>query len=151
MTPLASGLQLSHRGSTSRITSRRAHREAVCLANIEARQRYTPGAKGCVWAFSLMKRSAVKRQLHHLRRQFFQVFVYLWPITWFLFPHLPCPRTLHSMCAQPETFSKMDSSPEPYGAALASHIMGWCPPPLDPPGDFLCVCRVSLAPRMRNA
>ena len=98
-----------------------------------------------------MKRSAVKRQLNHWRRQFFQVFVYLWPITWFLFPHLPCPRTLHSMCAQPETFSKVDSSPEPFWAALTLHSMGWCPPPLDPPGDFLCVCRVSLAPRMRNA
>ena len=31
---------------------------------------------------------------------FFQVFVYLWPIIWFLFLHLTCPRILLNMCAQ---------------------------------------------------
>ena len=44
----------------------------------------------------------------------------------------------------------MDSRPEAYGVALASHIMGWCPLLFDPQGAFLHMCNVSPAPRMGN-
>ena len=47
-------------------------------------------------------------------------------------------------------FSKLDSSPETYVGALASHIMGWCPLLFDPQGAFLHLWNVSLAPRMWN-
>ena len=80
--------------------------------------------------------------------QLFRVSVYLWPIIWFLSPRLPCPSTLPNMRVQ--LFSKMDYSPEAYGTALASPIMGWCPLLLDPQGAFLHVCNVSLAQRMGN-
>ena len=52
------------------------------------------------------------------------------------------------MCMQ--LFSKLDSSPETYVGALASHIMGWCPLLFDPQGAFLHLWNVSLAPRMGN-
>ena len=51
-----------------------------------------------VWASSLRRRSTVKRQLNV--GQFFWVFVYLWPVIWFLFLHLTCPRTLPNVSVQ---------------------------------------------------
>ena len=71
-----------------------------------------------------------KEAVKSLIGQFFQVFVYLWPIICFLFPHLPCPRTLPSMRVQ--LFSKMDSSPEAYRGAWLHLFWGgvpaFCPP-----------------------
>ena len=49
-----------------------------------------------------------------------------------------------------QLFSKMDYSPEAYGTALASHIMGCCPLLFDPQRAFLGMRNVSLAPRMGN-
>ena len=78
--------------------------------------------------------------------QLFRVSVHLWPIIWFLSPHLPCPRTLPNMRVQ--LLSNMDYSPDAYGTALASPIMGWCSLLFDPQGAFLHMCNVSLAPRI---
>ena len=101
-----------------------------------------------VWASSLMRRSGVKGRLSHSYRAVLPVFVYIWLIILFLFPHLPCPRALPNVRAQ--LFSKMDSSPEAYGTALASHIMRRCPLLFEPQGAFPCMCNVSIAPRMGN-
>ena len=114
----------------------------------EARQRCTPGEKGCGRPPQWGGAQERGRWVIYIGQFFLQVFVYLWPITWFLFPHLTCPRTLLTMRAQ--LFSKMDSSPEAYEGALASHIMRWCSLLFDPQGAFLHMCSVSLAPRMRN-
>ena len=46
--------------------------------------------------------------------QFLWVFVLIWPIISFLFPHLFCPRALPYICAH--LFAKMDSSAEAYGS-----------------------------------
>ena len=56
-----------------------------------------------MWASPVM-RSAGKRWLNHYIGQSFQVFVYLWPIIWFLSPHLTYSRTLPNMHA--ELFAK---------------------------------------------
>ena len=101
-----------------------------------------------VWASSLMRRNTVKRQLNHLCRSVLPGLCLPLANYLVLFSHLTCPRALRNMRAQ--LFSKMDSSPEAYGAALASHIMGWCPLLFDPQGAFLCMCSVFLAPRMGN-
>ena len=69
--------------------------------------------------------------------QSFWVFVNIWPIILFLFSQLTGPRALPKMHEQ--LFSKMDSSAEDYGAALASHIMGWCPLLLTSKEPF-CAC-----------
>ena len=79
--------------------------------------------------------------------QFFQVFVYLWPIIWFLFPHLTCPRTLPNMGVP--LFPRWIPAQIPMGGPLASHIMGWCPLLFDAQGAFLCMCSVP-SPRMGN-
>ena len=70
--------------------------------------------------------------------QFFLVFVYLGPITWFLFPHLPCPRTLPNRRAP--LCAKMDSSAE-AGGRVSTLSMGWVPLPFDLKGAFLHMCR----------
>ena len=54
--------------------------------------------------------------------QSFRVFVYLWPIISFLFPHLTCSRTLPNMRAQ--LFAKMDPTAKDCGCM--STLMGWC-------------------------
>ena len=97
-----------------------------------------------VWASPLMRRNSEEAVKSLIIGQFFRVFVYLWPITWFLFPHLTCPRTLPNLCAQ--LFSKMDSGPEAYGGPW--HHLFWVI--FDPQGASLHRCNVSLAPRMGN-
>ena len=52
-----------------------------------------------------------------------QIFVYLLPIIWLLFPHLTYPRTLPNMHTQ--LFSKMDFQLRGlWNHILTSHIMG---------------------------
>ena len=46
-------------------------------------------------------------------------------------------------------FSKMDSSPEADGVALASQTMGWCPLLLTPKEPF-CTCAMSPFPKDRK-
>ena len=72
-------------------------------------------------------------------RQFFQAFACLWPIIWFLFPHLTCSSTLPNIGAK--LFSKMDSGPEAYGRrGLGITYYGVASPSfLIPKGPF-CAC-----------
>ena len=126
----------------STTTDGRAHRGTV---KTEARQRCTPGERGC----GCPPQGGVQYRggLAIFIGQFW-VFVYLSLIIWFLFPHLTYPSTLSNMCMQ--LFPKGDSRPETYVGALASHIMGWYPLLFDPQGAFLHLWNVSLAPRMGN-
>ena len=90
---------------------------------LRQRQRCTPGEQGVGVLPNKEERSeeAVKSFLQgSSSRSMFTLANYL-----VSFPHLTCARTLPNTHAQ--LFPKMDSSPEAYGMALASHIMGWCP------------------------
>ena len=100
-------------------TNGRAHRETVCLFQTEAGQKYTQESEPV--GSSLRRRSPVKRWSNHLYQQFFWVFVYLWIVVWFLFPHLPCPGLLPNTHVQ--LFSRMDSHPKACRMALASPIL----------------------------
>ena len=97
----------------------------------------TPTQRERVWVSSLM-RSVVKRQLIYIG-QFFQVFVYLWPITLILIPHLTCSRTRLSMSLH--LFFKMDSTTEACGKFGIS-CYGMALPPFwphpHPQGVFMC-------------
>ena len=64
--------------------------------------------------------------------QFFQVFLYLWPMISLLFPHLTCPRSLSNM-------PRWSPAQRPIGR-LTPPITGWCPSLFDPQGAFLCIC-----------
>ena len=72
------------------------------------------------------------------------VFVYLWPIIWFHFPYLTCPRTLPNMHVK--LFSRINSSPA-YGGSWHHLLWGTL---FDPFGTFLRMCSFSLAPRIGN-
>ena len=54
--------------------------------------------------------------------QFFRVFVYLWPVISFLFPHLTCSRTLSNPRAH--LWTKWIPAQRPMGR-LTSPILGW--------------------------
>ena len=69
--------------------------------------------------------------------QFFLVFVYIWPMVSFLFPHLTGPRTLPKMRAQ--LFAKMDSTAEDCGC-MSTLIVGGAPPPFLTPKEPSCAC-----------
>ena len=58
--------------------------------------------------------------------QFFQVFIRLWPMILFLFPHLTCSRTLPNSSVH--LFAKMDSTIDAYGS-LGITDCGVVPPP----------------------
>ena len=73
--------------------------------------------------------------------QSFQVFVCLWPIIWFLSPHLTSPRTLPTVHVQ--LFSKMDSSPEAYGGPWRHILWGGAPSFLTPKESF---CTHAMSP-----
>ena len=86
-----------------------------------------------VWASPLMRR-AVKRWLNRLYRAVFLALCLPLANSVVSFSIHAGPRTLPNMCVQ--LFPEMDASPEAYGTALASHIMGWCPLLFDPQGAF---------------
>ena len=77
---------------------------------------------------------------------FFQVFVYLWPIIWFLFLHLTCPRILLNMCAQllPKWIPGQRLMGFPGITSLGAMLS-----PFWPLGD-MPMCSVALAPRTEN-
>ena len=63
-----------------------------------------------------------------------------WPITWLLFPHLPCLRTLPDRCVQ--LFFQMDSSTQACeGLDITYYEMA--PPPFCPHKEFFYTCVVS--------
>lgn len=64
--------------------------------------------------------------------QFFQVFLYLWPMILLLFPHLTCLRSLSNM-------PRWSPAQRPTGRSTPP-ITGWCPSLFDPWGAFLCLC-----------
>ena len=69
--------------------------------------------------------------------QFFPVFGYLWPIIWFLSPHLTCSRTLPNMRAQ--LFAKMDSTTETCRGFVHTYY-GVALPPFLTPKEPYCTC-----------
>ena len=85
--------------------SGRAHREIVCLVKTEARQRCTPGEKGCGWPPHEEEHSkeAVKSLVQVSSSGSFSS---IRPIIWFLFIHLTYPGTLPWVCPHPS--AKMD-------------------------------------------
>ena len=103
------------------------------------RQRYTLGEK--VWASVVMSRSAVKSQLSRLYRAVLLGLSYIWPVIWFLFPYLICPRTLPNMHAL--LYSKMGASPETYGGDGITYYEV-VPFSFWPPRGTFCTCAVSL-------
>ena len=95
-----------------------------------------------------MRRSPGKRRLVHSYRAVLPGLCL--PLANYLvyFSTLTLPRTLLNTRVQ--LFSKVDFSPEAYGTALASPVMGRFLFLFDPQGAFLLMCNVSLAPRMGN-
>ena len=97
-----------------------------------------------IWVSSLVVGSTVKRWLSHVYGQVFQVFVYLWPIVWFLFPHLTCLKILpnmHVAWIQPRDL---------WGRPWHHLFLGGTPSFFTPKESF-CACAVSpLPPKMGN-
>ena len=89
----------------------------MCLDELEAKQRER------VWTSSLeRRRSAVKRL-----SQFSWAFVFLWPIIWFLFPHLSYPGTLSWVLTHPSAKMALkvkasERSKAHYGLELYLHF-----------------------------
>ena len=94
-----------------------------------------------VWASVVMRRSAVKSQLSRLYRAVLLGLSYIWPVIWFLFPYLICPRTLPNMHAL--LYSKMGASPETYGGDGITYYEV-VPFSFWPPRGTFCTCAVSL-------
>ena len=69
--------------------------------------------------------------------QSFWVFVYPWPIIFFLSSHLTGPWILPKM--QSQLFAKMDPTAQAYGC-MSTLIMGWGPLPFPPQEAFLHMC-----------
>ena len=93
-----------------------------------------------IWVSSLVVGSTVKRWLSHVYGQFFQVFVYLWPIVWFLFPHLTCLKILpnmHVAWIQPRDL---------WGRPWHHLFLGGTPSFFTPKESF-CACAVSPLPQ----
>ena len=104
--------------SSSSSTSRRTQRETVCLVKMEARQRYTPGEKGCGHPTS-------NQLVVIYTGQFFQAFVHLQPNIWFVFPHLIYPGTLPGLHMHPS--AKTDLGVNASGKIKMHYVLALSP------------------------
>lgn len=100
-----------------------------------------PGGKRCE-RLPRRGRSTAKRQVNHSYGTVLGVFVYFWPVAWFLFPGLACSRTLPFMRVQ---VFQMDPSPEACGKASTSPP--WVCPLLLIPKDPFYAWALSLLPQ----
>ena len=89
----------------------RAHTEIVCSLKIEARQNCTL-RKGVGILPNEEEHSKEMTAITYVRQSFW-VFVSIWPIISFLFPHLTCTRTLPNMHEQ--RFPGMDVTAKACG------------------------------------
>ena len=92
-----------------------------------------------------MGRSTVKRQVNHPWGAVLWVFLYFWPVVWFLFPRLTCLEPSPTCVCS--FFPRGIPAQRPMGS-LDITSSGWCPLLFDPQRSFLCVFIVSLVPRM---